>query len=571
MRHKFQIVFFLTLLLSVLLRVIYLVQYPEGFDQTETSFSYNAYSVLKTGRDEDGKFLPLIIATVGDYKLTGYMYWQVPFIAIFGLNEFSSRLSTAVAGVLTLLIIYLLVYEKTKNRRLSLITFFVTSISPWHIALSRMAYDPMIALLGVTLSLLLFTFWEKSRKIFYLIGSLLSLSWAIGTYYAVWVIIPFLLLFYFVRIFKKSESFIYFLRNSLVLSLPLIMIIALLFVSKGDRLKQDSTFQTDGLPLLQEQIREDQHAFPLVVTRIFHNKFVFYPQLIAKEFFENLSFDFLFLTGDDIDRRFSTPYHGVLYIWSAPFLFFGILMFWKKYPWYQNLLLLGSTTIIFLGSSFSIFGSESQRTLFAAPIFCFYISYALFSIVKNKKNFNQFLYLLVILSLNVSLFLNVAYFGHQYLWHSNVHQPWARDFGMHQMIKFIKSEEHNYKKVVVPESTYMFFYFYNKVDPKIAWSESSNRLDETNYLGMRSRAQIGNYLTMPGECPSQGKLDVLYVCRGNHIPKGSKVVEQILYRDEQPAFTFIEFNDKENDQPLPPHLKYMDSSKIIPENENRYW
>ncbi|MBM3208997.1 4-amino-4-deoxy-L-arabinose transferase, partial [Candidatus Shapirobacteria bacterium] len=45
--------------LAFILRVYKLGEYPVGITWDEPALGYNAYSILKTGRDEYGKLLPI--------------------------------------------------------------------------------------------------------------------------------------------------------------------------------------------------------------------------------------------------------------------------------------------------------------------------------------------------------------------------------------------------------------------------------------------------------------------------------------------------------------------------------
>src|SRR3990170_7439708 len=97
----------LIILLGFALRTVYISDFPPSLNWDEVSLGYNAYSVLKTGKDEWGKILPVIFTAYGDYKLPGYIYTLVPFISIFGLNAFAIRLPSVLAGTITVLFTYL--------------------------------------------------------------------------------------------------------------------------------------------------------------------------------------------------------------------------------------------------------------------------------------------------------------------------------------------------------------------------------------------------------------------------------------------------------------------------------
>ncbi|OGG26677.1 hypothetical protein A2960_00700 [Candidatus Gottesmanbacteria bacterium RIFCSPLOWO2_01_FULL_39_12b] len=569
MKIKLLILIILILAFTFFIRIYKLTSNPEGFDQTEAAFGYNAYSLLKTSRDEYGKFLPLVLTSIGDYKLSIFSYWEIPFITLFGLNEFSVRFSVVVASMISLILIYFIIDEILKKHKIALLSLFFVGISPWHIIMSRMAYDPMVAFMWFLFSIFLFIKWYRENRYYLLILSVIALAFAISTYYSVWLLFPFTIALYWLLIYRKRLNIKQLVYLTVILLIPVLIFVKLFLTTRGQRLYQDSTFQVDAFPLLAEQIREDQHEFPIYITRLFHNKLAFYPLFIIQNLFKNLSIDFLFLTGDKIDRRFYVPYNGVLYLWTMPFFLLGLFYFWKNQPARKNLFILGPIVIIFLGSAFSAFGSETERTLFSVPIFCFLISHGLLIIYDKvrKTHLNS-----IILGLSgILLIYNITYFNHQYFWHGNVHQPWGRNFGVSEMINTVSALKGKYGKVVVPDNTYIYFYFYNKTDPKIAWAESENINQKANFLQHRLRSKIGDYLAMPVECPAAGRLHVLYVCQGTKIPPNSRIIKIIRYRDEQPAFTMLEFSNSITQTTPPKNLNFMGKYGLIDDSENSYW
>ena len=80
-------------LLSVGLFFFKINQVPRCLNADEASFAYNAYSILKTGADEYGKFLPLRLKAFGDNRFPLLSYLAIPWIAILGLNETAARLA----------------------------------------------------------------------------------------------------------------------------------------------------------------------------------------------------------------------------------------------------------------------------------------------------------------------------------------------------------------------------------------------------------------------------------------------------------------------------------------------
>ena len=89
----------LIVILAFSLRVYKLGDYPVGITWDEPAVGYNAYSVLKTGKDEYGKLLPLTFKSFGDDKPGFFVYYIIPSVAIFGLTKFAIMFPSALAGV----------------------------------------------------------------------------------------------------------------------------------------------------------------------------------------------------------------------------------------------------------------------------------------------------------------------------------------------------------------------------------------------------------------------------------------------------------------------------------------
>src|SRR3972149_5810749 len=136
----------LILLIGILLRLWKLDIIPPHLTPDEAAIGYNAYSILKTGRDEYGQLLPVIFKSFGDFKPGLYIYLTVPFVAVLGLNEWSVRLPSALSGVLAIFLIHSIVglvfdkgwginggkgYIKTKTRSLlPYLAGFILAINP---------------------------------------------------------------------------------------------------------------------------------------------------------------------------------------------------------------------------------------------------------------------------------------------------------------------------------------------------------------------------------------------------------------------------------------------------------
>ncbi|NMB56469.1 hypothetical protein GYA19_00850, partial [Candidatus Beckwithbacteria bacterium] len=71
----------LIVILAGILRFYRLGNYPSIFND-EAAVGYNAYSILKTGKDEFGQTFPLFFRSFGEGKLPLYIYEAVIPVAI---------------------------------------------------------------------------------------------------------------------------------------------------------------------------------------------------------------------------------------------------------------------------------------------------------------------------------------------------------------------------------------------------------------------------------------------------------------------------------------------------------
>src|SRR5690606_7450646 len=127
-------------------RFLYLDEIPVSLNWDEVSHGYNAYSILRTGKDEWGQTMPLIFRAYGDYKLPVYIYLTAISEAVFGVNEFAVRFVSALAGVGIVYFMYLL-GERLYSKRVGLWSAFLAALSPWSLFLSRGAFEANLGLL----------------------------------------------------------------------------------------------------------------------------------------------------------------------------------------------------------------------------------------------------------------------------------------------------------------------------------------------------------------------------------------------------------------------------------------
>ncbi len=401
----------LIILLGLALRLYHLDSRPVGFTWDEAALGYNAYSLLKTGRDEFGTVLPVVFKSFGDYKPGLYIYLTVPMVKIFGLNEFATRFPSAILGTLLILVVYLL----TKN----LYAPFLLAINPWGIHFSRGSWEANVALFLTTLGVLLFL---KKR---YLTSSIFF-GLTLWTYQGAKMFTPLLVIALFLIYKPNIKKLILPAVLGLVMLIPLV----LNFGSQSGRLKVFSVFSYSG-----DLVRG-----------------------ITQRYLNHLSPKYLFISGDWSNIRHSIPYYGYFHLPEIITILLGIYVLVKLNN--QTSKLLFSWLILaILPSALSrdiVSGVRSLPMLIPLVIIS--------GIGLSKLWSSKFLLLCysVTLSLFVILFIDLYF----------IHSPFftARDmlYPYKEALQIIKPFIKDYNRVIFTDKLgqpYIYTLFYYKVDP----------------------------------------------------------------------------------------------------------
>lgn len=176
---KANFVLILILIFSFLIRTWQLDANPAGFFCDEASMGVDALSILKTGRDHHGEFLPLFFKGFNyDNTSPFQVYLTVPSVGLFGLNEGAVRIVPVFWSTIELFIFFLLLKEFIPLS-FALLGTFLLSISPWHFHLSRINMGDYYSWTLLTLTAFLFLakgFKQKRDKHFLLAALFLSLA-----------------------------------------------------------------------------------------------------------------------------------------------------------------------------------------------------------------------------------------------------------------------------------------------------------------------------------------------------------------------------------------------------------
>ena len=118
-----------------------LVDRPPGYYVDESSFSWNAWTLAMAGVDEHGRAWPLFFEAFGDWKTAPYIYLLAAVFAVTGPSILAARLVSAVAGVLTVVLLGALGWRMTRRIEIALLTGAMALLVPWTFEPTRLAME----------------------------------------------------------------------------------------------------------------------------------------------------------------------------------------------------------------------------------------------------------------------------------------------------------------------------------------------------------------------------------------------------------------------------------------------
>src|SRR3989338_8377806 len=270
-----KILFLLAILvLAVFLRFFRLADNPVGFYSDEAAFSYNSFSLLKTGRDEYGDFLPVVLKSFGDYKAGLYSYYLIPYIYFAGLNVFSVRSGSAVLGLLQIWLGYIIAFELFRSKKTAILSAFIFSITPLGLQFNRMVHENNLS--AVLTGLSFYNYLKSRRKSAYLIPALFFSLLSIYAYHDAKIVAPLTVLFFLFylnkAILKEKRIIIPAILLAVIMVLPFFRVLG--NKESWTRLNNTSLFTDTSLVLTVNLERgESGNTF---LSRIIQNKATFY-------------------------------------------------------------------------------------------------------------------------------------------------------------------------------------------------------------------------------------------------------------------------------------------------------
>ena len=531
----------LVLFLAFLLRAPLLGDLPALYTD-EASLGYSAWSILKTGRDEFGTFLPVSLRSFGDWKppLTSYM--MIPFIATFGLNEIAVRAPSLFFGIGTIFLVYVLIAKGFGYERWGVLTAFLLAITPWHIHHSRMAMLVGPALFFLTLGILGWVMQDRGK--FWRYASIVGFVAAIYGYYGSRVIVP--LIFGFLLLIRYRSLHRAWMRGwvgPILVGIFLLSPLFLAFWTNAEvifgRARHVSVFTDPSVRLrVWDDTTADGEEAASNVVRFWHNKPLAYIADILERTLQHLDPRFLFLTGDRAEP-FELPGLGPMLWVMFPFFLLGLFRLIRYRPsgWSTLLAWMG---IAIIPAALTFLTPASNRSFFMVVPLVAIASFGaeLLFVYRHR--------LLLVIAFMLTI-LHIGYFLHQYYVRLPIELGDKYRYGLKDVVQSVVSKQDKYEKVVLSNSAahFIYFLFYTKQDP-IEYQQMMRMNPALDKFGFEHVDGYGKYefrriFNWREEPKHTG---ILYVAADHEVPGdvpiGYNVQDVIVYPNGRPAYEIID-------------------------------
>lgn len=462
--------------ISVFLHFFKISEVPPCLNADEAAYGYNAYSILKTGKDEYGNFLPLRLKSFGDYKLPMYSYLAIPGIYFFGLNDFSVRLPALVFSIFFPFVIYFLAKELFEKENIALLASFLMAVSPWFNILGRHAHEGIIATFFLSLAMIYLLKYLKKHSLNSIILLSIFSFLALFSYHVSRVIVGFYFLVLIFDFFYKKTKKI----NFLIFLIPLLIILITDVIYTPTRLNNLVFYNNAGFNLKNQELLIEQGS---LFSRILHFKGFQAIDDLSKEYLKYFSPEFLSIRGD-LDDRFGFAGISPITIIEYLFIFVGFYFLFRNNYKYKYLLIL---FLLFSPLSASLAWQEYslKRSFFMIVPLILIISYGGYEFFINLKEskYKNIFYLGLLLSFGFFLVNTWDFYFFHYSKRMVVTRSWQ--CGYKELVSYVEENQNNFNEFMVTPRNgqpYIYFLFYLKYSPEKYQKQASlSAPDEYGY------------------------------------------------------------------------------------------
>jgi 4-amino-4-deoxy-L-arabinose transferase-like glycosyltransferase len=466
-------------------------------------------------------------------------------VAFFGLNEFAVRLPGAILGVLAVLATYLFIKKLFVNEKLAVLSAFFISVSPWHISLSRGAFEANLTTFFLPLALYFFLVGLSKKS--YLILSSVLLGLNLFTYHSARYLTPLIV-----------AALVYWKRNeiggkwrnlaipSVIFSVFIILALLILFRGGASRAGDVAIFNpTDNWASVSDaRFRAVKAGLLDDIARLFSNKPIYILRQFAQNYLTYISPGFLFIQGAGEASYGMIPGRGVLYFVDFIFLTFALISIIRNKD--KNIgFILFWILIGFIPAAFSKgSGYAANRAAVVMPaiqVLCAYGAMNLISLIRNSKVSGLVSTLCFIIP---GIFL--IFFIESYIFNAPADVAPSMLYGRKEAVEYALSVRTGYDKIVfgrILTEPQIFVAFYGKVDPAIYQGESRDwlRYESENkpFLDQLGNYNLGDFTFSDINYNSRRGQNILLIGKPEEFPSDVTPIKTISYPDGKPAILIV--------------------------------
>ncbi|MDD5112206.1 MAG: glycosyltransferase family 39 protein, partial [Candidatus Altiarchaeota archaeon] len=513
---------------SLAVRIFRLDEVPAGFYLDELFESYQAHSILETGRDLAGSFpFPLHLDLGNKFVVQPiYAYSTVISFYISGVSVFSARHVAAIYGMLTVFTTFLLA-RRMFNEKVGLLSAGLLAISPWHSFFSRVSFGfitlPFYFTLGV---FLMYKGMEDDKK--YLVYSAVPFGLTFYSYATSWLFTPMFLILALFIYRKKAAPLGESLLQAFVLFLVILAPFAYMFFSDYDysvkRFEQSSIFNPSNRDINQIRIYFAKAGLPDAVSG---NPVFLYTANFVKNYFSHVSPAFLFTEGGQ-NMRLSVMKFGELYLFQLPLIIAGLYVCIRR--WEPSHKILVMWLLIFsipadLTGNMNAYWTlpHPGRTINVVPVFEMLTALGLLYFISHKA-FNGGIKAVILLLLAVLALFNVSsyfdYYFNEYPLQTvkPAYNESAFETNVGDVLSYVNGIKGGYDGIVLTGRCCRYPNYYISF-----FTDHNISMIHANPSGFNSY-EIGNfaYYVDPKEyCyMNRNNSNTLYIIKENEIPEG---------------------------------------------------
>ncbi len=527
-------VLIITFLLAAVIRFINLSSLPVSLTIDEVEIGYNAFSLLKTGKDAWGIVTPLAFRSIGDYKPPVNIYLAVPFVLISGLSEFSVRAPVAILGSLAAPLLICLCLLLRLPKKAAYYSGISLALLPWHWHFSRASFEAVSALTFFIIFLCTFLISLRNRSTKNLVVSLVFAALSIWSYHSTRFFTPLFAIVLFIT-FRKRLFNLFKRKHVKALSLLTFTIslgpfILLALFTPAVRQRAAMTSILRDTPLV---LSLHNHHYESFADRVFDSDLYSIFHHWGGKYSDYFDFRFWFFKGMSFTPP-GYPDSGLMYLVDLPLFIAGLFVVSKI----KNKFLIFILVIWFftgpLAASFTMNDQHPLRALIWSPFFTIIIGLGFHRLLLTKNKILIFAYITLL----------IGNFMFVYDLYSKAYPRFFSEYwqyGFKDIALFACNEGRSYNKVVISETfgslgplntgiPESYVLFYCRINP-------SEFQKNKQILNISFSRVSDSYTKQPNHLLISAPWDYL-----SNLPPEKAIVKKINFLNGDLAFLFVDTN-----------------------------